>query len=87
MLATNSANTIKPGDRVELFAVYPDRWLSRGEGIVHSIDDGGWGCVLREGAHAVYASTNPTLYGSVMVQEIPLNRSCQCLLPYRTFDK
>lgn len=71
---------IKRGDVVELFAVYPGRWISRGHGVVRNFVGDGLACVRREEAHDLVANLEPYQYCTVMVKEIPYDKDCQCLL-------
>lgn len=73
---------IEIGDRVELFAIYPDRWIWRGSGIAEGpIGSGGLIYVSREKAHGIAALTREAIGSTIAVLEIPLDKNCQCHLP------
>lgn len=71
---------LQRGDFVEVFAVYPDRWISRGAGVVAFIQND-FVFVNRSDGRRIVALDRAAPYCSVAVKIMPIDQYCQCLLP------
>ena len=63
----DEAEPLKVGDRVEVFAVYPDKLISRGQGVITGSLRSLY-FVKREGAHPLAGTTNKAPYNNYIVK-------------------